>query len=351
MEQGKGFIFGSKQGKFIALTVLIGMMVLLSGCGVQSGEITSSTPGFFNHYIVFPISYLIQHLAGWFGGSYGIGIISITLIVRTVLFPLMMRQARSQQQMKIKMSVMQPDLDELKKKYENKKDAEQQKQMQQEMMAIYQKHSFNPLNIGCLPILIQLPILSGLYTAIRLTPELSTHSFWWFKLGQPDWIMAVLVAILYLGQAKISQYSMTPEQRKQMAIMAYISPLMMLFFSFSAPAAMPLYWMASGTFLLLQTLLFRKMYPTDPDTIAAMQAQAALPKPEQPGKPGPGQPRSPKAKGQTPQNGKQAVGLPSSKTSGATRSAQSAKTSGRNRETAKRSGSKPGEKMKKPAKA
>lgn len=285
MEQAKGFIFGSKRGRFFGLAVLLGLMVLLSGCGAQNGEITSSTPGFFNHYVVFPISYLIQHLAGWFGGSYGIGIILITLIVRTVLFPLMMRQARAQQQMKIKMGVMQPDLDALKQKYENKKDAEQQKLMQQEMMEVYKKHSFNPLNIGCLPILIQLPILSGLYTAIRLTPELSTHSFWWFKLGQPDWIMAVLVAALYLVQARVSQYSMTPEQRKQMAIMGYISPLMMLFFSFSAPAAMPLYWMVSGMFLLIQTLLFRKMYPTNPEAISAMQAQAAVEKPAEPQQP------------------------------------------------------------------
>ncbi|MCQ4085554.1 membrane protein insertase YidC [Saccharibacillus sp. JS10] len=271
--QSKRFTSSSAKRKFLLLTVLIGLVTLLAGCGVQNNEITSTTPGFFNHYVVFPISYLIQHLAGWFDGSYGIGIILITLIVRVVLFPFMMSQARSQQQMKMKMSVMQPDLDALKKKYENKKEAAEQQKMQQEMLAIYKKHSFNPLNIGCLPMLIQLPILSGLYTAIRFTPELSSHSFWWFKLGSPDWIMAILVAVIYLVQAKVSQYNMTPEQRKQMAIMGYISPILMLFFSFSAPAAMPLYWMASGTFLILQTLLFRKMYPSDPDSIAAMQAK------------------------------------------------------------------------------
>ncbi|NGZ74544.1 membrane protein insertase YidC [Saccharibacillus alkalitolerans] len=335
MEEAKGFIFSTKRGKFFVLAMLLGMVALLSGCGPQSGEITSSTPGFFNHYIVFPISYLIQHLAGWFGGSYGIGIILITLIVRTALFPLMMRQARSQQQMKAKMSVMQPELDALKKKYENKKDAEQQKLMQQEMMAIYQKHSFNPLNIGCLPILIQLPILSGLYTAIRLTPELSTHSFWWFKLGQPDWIMAVLVAVLYLAQAKVSQFNMTPEQRKQMAVMSYISPLMMLFFSFSAPAAMPLYWMASGTFLLLQTLLFRKMYPTNPEAIAALEAKSD--KPDQPGG----------GKSGTPQGGTMKTSKAADASKPVKASAASAKQGGR----PKTSGSKSGKSVKKPAKA
>lgn len=130
-------------------------------------------------------------------------------------------------------------------------------------MELYKKHKFNPLNIGCLPMLIQLPILSGIYTAIRLTPELSSHSFLWFKLGAPDYVLAVVVAVIYLIQAKVSQANMAPEQRKQFAIMGYLSPLMMAFFSLTAPAAMPLYWTVGGSFLVLQTLLFRKMYPVE----------------------------------------------------------------------------------------
>lgn len=263
----KGFTIG-KRGRLYGLIMMALMVLLLSGCSNNVSTIDSATPGFFNHYVVYPLSYSMQHIAGWFGGSYGMAIIVLTLIVRLVLLPLMMRQAKSQQGMKKIMSKMQPELDALKQKYGDKKDAAQQQKMQQEMMELYKKHNFNPLNIGCLPILIQLPILSGMYTAIRLTPELSTHSFLWFKLGQPDWIMAIIVAVLYLFQAKISQKTMTPEQQKQMAMMAYISPIMMAFFSFSAPAAMPLYWMVSGTFLILQTLLFQRMYPVDAAPIA-----------------------------------------------------------------------------------
>ncbi len=264
MDVFKGFTgVSSKRGRIYGLTLAMLLMVLLAGCGNNVTEIDSGTPGFFNHYVVYPLSYSMQHIAGWFGGSYGMAIIVLTLIVRFALLPLMMRQAKSQQAMKRVMSRMQPELDALKKRYENKKEREEQQKMQQEMMELYKKHNFNPLNIGCLPILIQLPILSGMYTAIRLTPELSTHSFLWFKLGHPDWIMAIIVAALYLVQAKLSQKTMTPEQQKQMALMAYISPLMMAFFSFSAPAAMPLYWMVSGTFLILQTLLFQRMYPVD----------------------------------------------------------------------------------------
>ncbi len=264
MDVFKGFTgFTGKRGRVYGLTLVLILMVLLAGCGNNVTAIDSGTPGYFNHYVVYPLSYSMQHIAGWFGGSYGMAIIVLTLIVRFALLPLMMRQAKAQQGMKRTMSRMQPELDELKKRYENKKEREDQQKMQQEMMELYKKHKFNPLNIGCLPILIQLPILSGMYTAIRLTPELSTHSFLWFKLGHPDWIMAIIVAGLYLVQAKLSQKTMTPEQQKQMALMAYISPLMMAFFSFSAPAAMPLYWMVSGTFLILQTLLFQRMYPVD----------------------------------------------------------------------------------------
>ncbi|WPP43424.1 membrane protein insertase YidC [Paenibacillus hunanensis] len=279
MDVFKGFTgVSSKRGRMYGLTLVMLLMVLLAGCGNNVTTIDSGTPGFFNHYVVYPLSYSMQHIAGWFGGSYGMAIIVLTLIVRFALLPFMMRQAKSQQAMKRVMSRMQPELDALKKRYENKKEREEQQKMQQEMMELYKKHNFNPLNIGCLPILIQLPILSGMYTAIRLTPELSTHSFLWFKLGHPDWIMAIIVAALYLVQAKLSQKTMTPEQQKQMALMAYISPIMMAFFSFSAPAAMPLYWMVSGTFLILQTLLFQRMYPVDAAPVveeaAAIEAEA-----------------------------------------------------------------------------
>jgi YidC/Oxa1 family membrane protein insertase len=187
----------------------------------------------------------------------------ITLVIRLALLPLMMRQAKSQQGTRVIMNAMKPEMDALRKKYEGKNDPADKQKLSQETMELYKKHKFNPLNIGCLPMLIQLPILSGIYTAIRLTPELSSHSFLWFKLGAPDYVLAVVVAVIYLIQAKVSQANMAPEQRKQFAIMGYLSPLMMAFFSLTAPAAMPLYWTVGGSFLVLQTLLFRKMYPVE----------------------------------------------------------------------------------------
>lgn len=261
MDISKGF--PRRKVRLYGLIASVLIALLLSGCSTNVTEITSTTPGFFNHYIVFPISYVISHMAGWFQGSYGLAIIILTIVVRLLLFPLMLRQTKSQQNMKRVMKGMQPELDALKKKYENKKDPESAQKMQQEMLELYKKHKFNPLNIGCLPILIQLPILTGVYTAIRLMPEMSSHTFLWFTLGEPDVILAIIVAAIYLLQTRISMKNMPAEQRKQFAIMGYISPIMMAFFSISAPAAIPLYWMAGGTFLIFQTLLFQKMYPMD----------------------------------------------------------------------------------------
>ncbi|MEY8745322.1 membrane protein insertase YidC [Bacillales bacterium AN1005] len=262
-QSNKGFTFTSGRGRTYGLIAILFAVMLLAGCSNKVSEINSTTPGFFNHYIVFPLSYLIQHIATIFNGSYGVAIIAITLIIRLALLPLMMRQAKSQQGTRVIMNAMKPELDAIKKKYEGKNDAADRQKLSQETMELYKKHKFNPLNIGCLPLLIQLPILSGIYTAIRLTPELSSHSFLWFKLGAPDYVLAFVVAVIYLIQAKVSQANMAPEQRKQFAIMGYLSPVMMAFFSLSAPAAMPLYWTIGGSFLVLQTLLFRKLYPVE----------------------------------------------------------------------------------------
>ncbi|MCM3132307.1 membrane protein insertase YidC [Paenibacillus polysaccharolyticus] len=280
MEQhtNKRFTLTSGKGRIYGLIAILFAVMLLAGCSNNVSEINSSTPGFFNHYVVFPLSYLIQHIASVFNGSYGVAIIAITLIIRLALLPLMMRQAKSQQGTRVIMNAMKPELDAIKKKYEGKNDTANRQKLSEETMALYKKHKFNPLNIGCLPLFIQLPILSGIYTAIRLTPELSSHSFLWFKLGAPDYVLAVVVAVIYLIQAKVSQANMAPEQRKQFAIMGYISPLMMAFFSLSAPAAMPLYWTVGGSFLVLQTLLFRKLYPVEhPQVVEATELNTQKP--------------------------------------------------------------------------
>ena len=238
-------------------------LLILPGCGSASGTISEDTPGFFNHYVIYPLSELIGWFAGLLGDNYGFAVIAITILIRLALFPLMMRQAKSQQGMRRKMSVMQPELKALEEKYKGKTDSDSLAKKQQEMLALYQKHSFNPLAIGCLPMLIQLPILTGLYSAIRMTPEMSTHAFLWFKLGEPDILLPILAAAVYFIQFKVSQLGTDSAQMKQMAFLGYLSPIMMGLFALWAPAAISLYWVTGGLFMIGQSYLLVKMFPKD----------------------------------------------------------------------------------------
>jgi YidC/Oxa1 family membrane protein insertase len=232
--------------------------ILLSACSATDGK----SDGFFHTYFVEPFIVSIHFLAELFNGSYGLSIIFVTLIIRLALMPLMIKQYKKQMDMKGKMDLLKPEMDEIQQKIKVEKDQKKKAELQQEMMALYQKHGVNPLNMGCLPLLIQMPILTGFYYAIRGSEEIATHRFLWFSLGHPDIVITILAGLIYYLQFKVSQSSMPVQQQQQMKFMGLLSPLMIVMFSMSAPAALPLYWAVGGLFLILQTVLSRKLYPT-----------------------------------------------------------------------------------------
>lgn len=145
------------------------------------------------------------------------------------------------------------------------KTKEEQMQYQQEMMALYQKHGVNPLNMGCLPMLIQMPIIMGLYFSILYSADVKSHMFLWFSLGSPDIVMTIIAGIVYLVQARVSLWTVPEQQKKQMKMFIYISPIMIVFISMSSMAALPLYWSVSGALLILQTYIGRKYYSEHPE--------------------------------------------------------------------------------------
>ncbi len=243
---------------FILTLLLLMTTVFLSACSTQTGANT----GFFHTYFVEPFTSIILGTAHFFNDNYGIAIILVTLLVRIILLPLMLKQYKTQANMKEKMDRLKPEMDEIQKKLKTIKDPTKQQELQKEMMGLYQKHGVNPLNMGCLPLLIQMPVLMAFYYAIRDSHEIATHTFLWFNLGQPDIWLTALAGIVYFFQFKISQSSMPVQQQQQMKYMGLMSPVMIVFISLSAPAALPLYWVVGGTFLIFQTYLGRKLYQT-----------------------------------------------------------------------------------------
>lgn len=246
------------KSSLITIVLLMTTTVLLSACSSQPKG--GNNTGFFHHYFVEPFSLIIKSTANLFNGNYGLAIIIVTLVIRFALMPLMLKQYKNQMNMKVKMEALKPEMDAIQKKMKVEKDPQKKQELQAEMMGLYQKHGVNPLNMGCLPILIQMPILTAFYYAIRSSNEIATHKFLWFSLGHPDIVLTAIAGLVYYFQFRVSQSTMTKEQQNQMKFMGLISPIMIVMVSLNAPAALPLYWVVGGTFLTIQTFISHRLY-------------------------------------------------------------------------------------------
>ncbi|MGY0702133.1 membrane protein insertase YidC [Bacillus subtilis] len=239
-----------------------------------------SNVGFFHDYLIEPFSALLKGVAGLFHGEYGLSIILVTIIVRIVVLPLFVNQFKKQRIFQEKMAVIKPQVDSIQVQLKKTKDPEKQKELQMEMMKLYQEHNINPLAMGCLPMLIQSPIMIGLYYAIRSTPEIASHSFLWFSLGQSDILMSLSAGIMYFVQAYIAQklsakYSAVPQNpaaQQSAKLMVFIFPVMMTIFSFNVPAALPLYWFTSGLFLTVQNIVLQMTHHKSKKTAALTES-------------------------------------------------------------------------------
>lgn len=115
----------------------------------------------FELLITTPLGYILRFIFDIVGNNYGIAIIIFTLIVKLCMLPLFVKQQKSTAEM----AKLKPELDKINKKYANNKSKEAQQKMNQETMKLYQEHGVNPMG-GCLPLLIQFPIIIGLYQVI-----------------------------------------------------------------------------------------------------------------------------------------------------------------------------------------
>jgi YidC/Oxa1 family membrane protein insertase len=217
--------------------------------------ITAESTGFWDHYFVYSFSVVIKFVAEFFRDNYGLAIIAVTLIIRLFLLPLSLSQSKSQ----LKMQTIQPEMKALREKYSKNKDKDSQMKMQQEMMQLYKKHGVNPLQMGCLPMLIQMPILMAFYYAIMRTHEIATHNFLWFSLGAADpyHILPTIAALTTFIQFKVINLGIE-QVNPQSKVMGYIMPVMIFFMALNFPAALPLYWIVGNIFVAIQTYFINK---------------------------------------------------------------------------------------------
>ena len=219
--------------------------------------------------IINPFITILLFLYQILGGNVVVSIIVFTILVRLATYPLTMKQQRSTKAMQ----ELQPELKKLQEKYKNDRE-----RLAQEQWELYRKHGVNPL-ASCLPMLVQLPILLGLYRAIVATlaatpsqllnlsgrlwiPELSSqvplgNKFLWLNLAVPDplYILPVLVVVTTWLQQKLlmpstpsgSSGNQQADQAAQVSRqMMLIMPLMFGFFALSFASGLSIYFIASN---------------------------------------------------------------------------------------------------------
>lgn len=201
-------------------------------------------------------------------GSYGWAIIIFTILMKVLLLPLNIKQTKSMKDMQR----LQPELQKLNKKYKNNKE-----KLNEETLKLYKTFKVNPAG-GCLPILLQFPILIGLYGTLR-APDMWVFngtmgsidlSFLWMNsLSNPDpyYILPILAALFTFITQKFTMASATTNpddpNAKTQKIMLYAMPLMIGYISISMPAGVALYWVVQNVFTFVQQFIMMRIPEPD----------------------------------------------------------------------------------------
>lgn len=183
--------------------------------------------------------------------SYGMAIILMTIVIKGLLYPLTAKQIRSMKAMQ----EIQPELKKIQNNYKNNPQL-----MQQKMAELYRESGVNPL-AGCLPLLIQMPILMGVYYSLYGLEYSGDPGFMWLpNLSEPDPIYALPIlsaATTYLMQKQSSAASPGGENQ-QMKIMMMVMPIFIGWISLSFPSGLVLYWVTMNVVQIVQQfIMFR----------------------------------------------------------------------------------------------
>ena len=216
-------------------------------------------------------------------GNFGVSILILTLILRGAMFPFANKSYESMSKMK----KLAPEIEQIKKR-----NAKDQPKAQQETMALYQREKINPL-MGCLPVLVQIPIFFSLYKVLYVSIEMRHAPFFgWVQdlsardpttflnlFGLIPWnpasvpgLGAILDGTLHIGvypimyaasmwlsTAMSSQSTTDPTQK----MVAQVMPLMLLFFFSATPAGLVIYWCASNLFTIAQQYVIMHRFKVD----------------------------------------------------------------------------------------
>ena len=266
--------------------------------------------GPWNTLLVHPLITMLVLVYGWFR-DFGIAIVAVTVAIRLLLYPLFVAQIRSQRVMQ----EIGPAMNEIRAKY-----GKDRQKVTEEQMKLYKERGYNPAS-GCLPLIVQMPILFAMYAAFLQAPDLtgdllqgilwpfvpnpvplgekldlSANWLPWITggLGQADpwFILPVLAGATQLISSVMAmpfgQKASTDPQAKMMQSMAYYFPLITVVIAWGLPSGLSLYWVTTTVFQIAQQyvvtgwgqlakwLPFLRSIPTPADRTLASLQQAAV---------------------------------------------------------------------------
>ncbi|MBE6233559.1 MAG: membrane protein insertase YidC [Bacteroidales bacterium] len=241
--------------------------------------------GWISRFVIIPIFDFL----GRFISNYGIIILLLTLIIKLVIMPLTIKSYKSS----AKMQVLKPELDKINEKYPNEKDAMKK---QQATMELYQKAGISPMG-GCLPMLLQFPILFAMFRFFPASIELRQQKFLWADdlsaydsiwdfgfniplLGDHLSLFALLMALTMFVYSKMTsgQMSNDPNMAGMKFMSLYLMPIMMFFICNNLSAALSYYYLLSNVITMIVTWYIRKFVVTEEKVRADMMLAASKPK-------------------------------------------------------------------------
>lgn len=260
--------FKTKQGKWFLLSAMLGLVAVLAGCAPSANNSYTTADlangSFWQRNVVYWFSYALDTFAEWFSGEYGLAVLLLVIIVRTLILPLTLKQVKSSKAMQ----AIQPQLKEIQNKYKDTPE-----KVQQETMKLFQENKVNPM-AGCLPLVVQMPIFIALYNAIYYNSELRDHTFLWLQLGMPDqyWVLPVIAAITTFVQTWMMMKMNPTPQQGPMQFLLWVYPVLIFIMSYQFPSALPLYWVYSNIYTIVQNYF---LYRNNDKTAAALAVNAA----------------------------------------------------------------------------
>ena len=232
--------------------------------------------------ILTPLENVLRHVLTWLHGTIGLpwawSIVALTVIVRMLLVPLMVRQIHSMQRMQQYM----PEMKAIQQKYKADK-----KRQQEELMKFYRENKINPA-ASCLPLLAQFPVFIALYLVLR---HFSKHppagSLSWLHIvpniaehASKHWSGYLLLVIYAISQIS-STYFMSATMDKAQRWMMMVLPVLFITFLLRFPMGLVVYWVTTNLWTVGQGLVTRRLVPKTP--VGAPKRSSRAPRGDEPG--------------------------------------------------------------------